>query len=716
MRYRVYLAALIGIVAAVGASHAQEGAGSAVPELPETVVEGVAPQPAETGTSQAPAPMFNPAPSFPSEGAFGNFPQPSLMDASSVGRGQNLVGQSDSASHGVFGQADLANRPFLRPGEIVELVPGMIATQHSGSGKANQFFVRGFNLDHGTDFLLRVDGAPVNLPSHGHGQGYLDINWLIPELIDYGEYKLGPYHADVGDFGSAGALDLRTRRTLPEGIAKLTAGQFNYYRTLVADSQPLAGGDLLYAFESVVYDGPWDVPEDYNKINGLVRWSVGDDQEGIAITGMAYRGDWTATNQIPARAVAAGLVDRFGSLDPSDAGRTTRVGFNAEYWRDDGDAVTRANAYVTYYQLDLFSNFTFFLEDPVNGDQIQQVDERVYSGVNLSRTLRGEVMDHTIGFQFRNDNIYDLQLNRTRRQEFLTTVRSDDVDQQSYSLYYLNETQVADKVRSYLGVRGDFYRFHVDPNDPTARSDEESDSIFSPKAGLVFGPWMESEIYLNWGRGFHSNDARGVTAAVDPARPLVPSEGSEIGVRSWLTRNWNTTLALWYLELDSELVFVGDAGTTEPGPASHRVGVTWTNHWQIYRWLTLDADYAWVRPRFTGGERIPNAVENVLGVGLIAREPEGGLFAGLRLRHYGPAALIEDNSARSSTTTLVNLTAGYDAAPFGLAIEIFNLFDRDDNDITYFYESQPAGLPAAEDFHFHPVEPIMARATVTWRY
>ncbi len=715
MRYRVWALAIAGLLVA-DVLRAQDDDDSPVPEIPETVVEGIGPQAAEAGAGGASAAPLDVSPMFPPSAPLdaSNFPSP--PNDAPRGRGQDLIGQARSASQGVFGQADLQHRPILRPGEIVESVPGMIVTQHSGSGKANQFFVRGFNLDHGTDFLVRVDGTPINLPSHGHGQGYLDINWLIPELIDYGEYKLGPYHADVGDFGSAGALDLHTRRTLPEGIAKVTAGQYDYYRVLAADSQPLAGGNLLYAFESVFYDGPWAIPENYNKVNGVVRWSAGDDYQGVAITGMAYRGDWSATNQISARAVTAGLVDRFGSLDPSDAGETTRVSLNGEYWRDDGDSVTKANAFVTYYQLDLFSNFTFFLEDPLNGDQIQQVDERVYSGVNLSRTLRAEVMDHTFGFQFRNDNIHDLQLNRTRRRALLSTVRTDDVDQQSYALYYLNETQLADKVRSNVGVRGDFYRFHVNAGADPADSGAETDDVFSPKAGLVFGPWLETEFYLNWGQGFHSNDARGVTSAVDPAQPLVQSDGSEIGARSWLTRDWNTTLALWYLELDSELVFVGDAGTTEPGPASHRVGVTWTNQWRVQRWLTVDADYAWVRPRFMGGDRIPNAVENVLGAGLVAQEPEGGLFAGVRLRHYGPAALIEDNSARSNTTTVVNLQAGYEANPFGLMVEIFNLFDSDDNDITYFYESQPAGLPAAEDFHFHPVEPIMARATLTWRY
>lgn len=670
----------------------------AAPALPETVVEA----------EEENAPLA-PSPPLPT-------PDPSFAPRTGTGRGEDLIGQTPSASQGRFSQEQLELRPLNRAGDVLELIPGMIATQHSGTGKANQYFVRGINLDHGTDFALRLNGVPMNLPSHGHGQGYLDINWLIPELIDRVDYRMGPYYADVGDFSSAGAADVWLRREMPHGIASVTVGAFDYYRVLVADSTRLGAGNLLYAYESVFYDGPWDLPEDYNKFNGLLRWSLGDDLEGVALTAQAYRGYWNATNQIPQRAVDAGMIGRFGTLDPSDAGETSRVWLNAEYWQEDDFWTTRANAYVTYYDMDLFSNFTFYLEDPINGDQIEQVDRRVYSGVNLSHTYRGDWADHTLGFQFRNDNIYDLRLNRTRQREHLETVRQDDVDQQSFSLYYVNETYLTDWARTYVGLRGDAYRFHttsfVDPADSGTKSAE----VFSPKTGLVLGPWADTELFLNWGQSFHSNDARGVNSASDPANPLVKSDGSEIGVRSWLTPNWNSTVSFWYLEIDSELVFVGDAGTTEPGPASHRFGVTYTNYWQATDWLMLDADYAFVRPRFENGERIPNAVENVLSTGFTIRQPESPWYGTFRLRHYGPAALVEDNSARSGTTTVANVQLGYDTDRFNLAVDIFNLFDSDDYDITYFYESQPLGLPAAEDYHFHPVEPIMARATATWKF
>jgi hypothetical protein len=683
------------------------------PTLPETVVEEEEPNAGNPPDGDGSAP---PDDSFDDFGNFDNFDP--FAPSPTAGLGLNLLGEVSSASQGRFGQDDIEFRPLSRPGEVLELVPGLIATQHSGSGKANQYFVRGFNLDHGTDFALRVDGVPINLPSHGHGQGYLDINWLIPELVAYGDYKLGPYYADFGDFSSAGGLDITYFNTLPYGMALATGGEFDYYRVLVANSQPLAGGNILYAYESVFYDGPWVTPEDFGKFNGVLRWSTGDDCHGLAVSALAYRAYWNATNQIPTRAVADGLVTRFGAIDPSDAGQSERLTLNAEYWNENGWSTTRANAFAVYYNMDLWSNFTFFLEDEVNGDQIEQIDERAYGGANLAHTLHGCNVDHTFGFQFRNDNVFELTLNHTREREVLENIRNDDVDQQSYSLYYINEAQLLEKVRSYIGLRGDFYRFHNNAlSDPDA-SGETTAAIFSPKAGLVFGPWADTELYLNWGQSFHSNDARGVTAPVDPAAPLVKSDGCEIGTRSLLTEHWNTTLAAWYLELDSELVFVGDAGTTEPGPASHRFGLTWTNYWQFNDWLTFDADYAWVRPRFAGGEYIPNAVENVVSSGFTVQQPCGPWYATLRLRHYGPAALIEDNSARSGTTSLLNMQLGYQTEKLHAALDLFNLLDRDDNDITYYYDSRLPGEPSGGvlGYLFHPVQPFMARATVTLKY
>lgn len=686
----------------VHAAHAQEsGAAQPLPELPtlpETLVEAEAP---------------NDTPITPGFDPLG----PNSPVGSPYSRSEDLLGETESASQGIFGQPDLEHRPIARPGEVLELVPGLIATQHSGSGKANQFFVRGMNLDHGTDFAVKLGGVPLNLPTHAHGQGYLDVNWLIPELIEVAEYKLGTYYADVGDFSSAGSLALDYYRKLPHSIAQVSGGQFNYYRLLVADQSELAGGNLMYVYESVFYDGPWVKPENYSKYNGVLRWTTGDDTRGMSLSALGYRASWNATNQIPLMAVEDGLVGRFGSLDPSDGGNTSRVTANAEFWDNDADVQTKAGAYVCYYQLDLFSNFTYFLDDQVNGDQIEQKDGRVYSGAYISRQWENDVTSHTVGFQFRNDSIYELELNHTTKRNFLNTNGNDDVDQQNYGLYYINETPWTDMFRSYGGLRGDFFRFHTQSNDMPIDSGTTDAAIFSPKVGLVFGPAYGSELYLNWGQSFHSNDARGINSAVDPAQPLVKSDGSEVGTRSNVTDTWTNTMALWYLKLDSELLFVGDEGTTEPTGASHRAGFTTTNTWKATDWLTLEGDYSYVKPRYFGGERIPGAVNNVLSTGFAMRRPDSPYYMTFRVRHFGPAALVEDNSARSSTTTVANVQVGRETENLRIAVDFFNMFGRADNDVVYYYESRPTpGGMAVNDYHFHPIEPFSVRGHLTWKF
>ena len=299
----------------------------------------------------------------------------------------------------------------------------------------------------------------------------------------------------------------------------------------------------------------------------------------------------------------------------------------------------------------------------------------------------------------------------------MDTNGNDDVDQQVFSLYYINETRWTDMLRTYGGLRGDFYRFHTQSNDSPPDSGTTEAAIFSPKLGIVLGPHYGSELYLNWGQSFHSNDARGINAAVDPAQPLVKSDGCEVGVRSRVTDRWTNTMALWYLELDSELLFVGDEGTTEPSAPSHRVGFTTTNYYRATDWLTLDADYALVRPRFFGGDRIPGAVQNVVATGFSAQRPDSPWYAAFRVRHFGPAALVEDNSARSSTTTVANVQLGYETQRLRVAVDFLNMFGRADDDVIYYYESRSTpGGAAVEDYQFHPIEPFAVRGHLTWKY
>jgi outer membrane receptor protein involved in Fe transport len=648
-------------------------------------------------------------------------------------RPEDLVGVADSASVGVVTADQVAGREAHRPADVLESVPGFLVSQHSGEGKANQYYLRGFNLDHGTDLATTVAGVPVNMPTHAHGQGYSDSNFLIPELVSGIQYKKGPYYADEGDFSAAGAVNVNYVNALDAPIADVGFGSEGNRRGLFAGSASLGSGTVLGALELYHNDGPWTNADDYRKINGVVRWSTGEPSNGFSVTAVAYQGVWNSTDQIPRRALNEGLIGRFDAIDPTDGGRSHRYSLSAQWASTGNNTRTRVEAYVIDYALNLWNDFTYFLKDPVNGDQFEQVDRRVVTGFKASRewllTLFGRDVEATAGFQLRNDNIPTVALYDTKARVVLSTVIDDHVSQTSGALYGQASVQVASKFRAILGLRGDLTRFNVSSNIP-ANSGSDTSGIVSPKLSLVFGPISNTELYVNGGYGFHSNDGRGATVAVDPAtfepldkvKPLVRAKGAEVGVRSTALEGLQTTFAVWLLDLDSELVFSGDAGDTEPSRSSRRVGFEWANTWSLNPWLALDADLAYSRARFTRhdpvGDHIPGAVEGVASAGLSVSNLSG-FFGSVRYRYFGPRALIEDNSARSAASTEVNLRAGYGPTKgLRVTLDVFNLFNRQSSDVDYDYASRLPGEPLAgvNDVHFHPVDKRTFRASIAYSF
>lgn len=633
---------------------------------------------------------------------------------------------TDASSEGIVTARQLASRPILRPAEVLETVPGLIVTQHSGDGKANQYFLRGFSLDHGTDFYTTIEGMPTNLTTHAHGQGYNDLNFLIPELISSVIYKKGPYYVTEGDFASTGSAHIRYADSLPSGIASLTAGSFAQKRVLNANTFDVNGGKLLYALEYFHNDGPWDHPEGYRRLNGVVSYSKVEGRDRYKISAMAYTGEWDATNHVPLRAIESGIIGTYGSLDPSDGGNTHRYSLSGEYTHNDNDATTSANVYVIDYGLDLFSNFTYYLNDPVRGDQFEQKDARTIIGGNVGRVAVGSLWGfnsvQSYGFQLRNDMIRNVALYNTQNRVVFNTITSDRVNVTDTALYYQNEMTLSDKVRMIAGLRGDIYRFDVTSNVNPADSAVKTASIASPKLSFIFGPWADTEMFLNTGYGFHSNDARGVAHAIAPATPLVRTKGAEIGVRTRAVEQLQTSLSLWMMDSDSELVFAGDTGGTEPTGPSRRNGIEWANYWTPASWFILDADVAISRARYkdpssSGGAYIPEAIEQTVSIGAAVTDYDD-YFGGLRLRYFGSRALIEDNSVRSKPSTLVNLKAGRHVAEnFDLSMDVYNLFNAKTYDIEYYYESQLATETAPVlDHMVHPGEPRSVRLTLTYRY
>jgi outer membrane cobalamin receptor len=641
----------------------------------------------------------------------------------------SLVGVALAASQGAVTARQLETRPIMRAGEVLETVPGLIISQHSGEGKANQYYLRGFNLDHGTDFVTTVAGIPVNLPTHAHGHGYADANFLIPELVSGVQYSKGPYFADQGDFTAAGSANVNYTNTLDGVQLRVGGGADAWARALVAASPRAGDGHLLYAVEFNHNDGPWERPEDYRKVNAVLRNSRGDALNGFSITGMWYHADWDSTDQVPRRAVQSGEIGRFGRIDPTDGGNTSRHSAAFDWQRSTPGTATRLTAYGFHYGLTLFSNFTFFLDDPDNGDQFEQADSRFVAGARATHrrigSWAGRAVQHTFGAQLRNDAIDTVGLYHTAARERLSTVREDNLLQTSGALFYENQYQWGSRVRTQLGLRADVYRFDVD-SDLAVNSGTETDGLVSPKGGIVLGPWNGTELYGNTGYGFHSNDARGATITVDPATgepasrvtPLVQARGAEVGLLTVAVPRTQLTVTLWTLGLDSELLFVGDAGTTEAGRPSRRTGVEATAYFSPRPWLTFDADVAQSRARFTdddlAGDRIPGAVETVLTVGAAINQWKG-LFGSARLRYFGPRPLVEDNTVRSEATSLINLQAGYRLRNGArVVLDVFNLFDSTASDIDYFYTSRLRGEPdgGVDDIHFHPTLPRSARISL----
>ncbi len=646
------------------------------------------------------------------------------------GRAANLIGKAAAASEGHVGEADLQTRPIQRVGELLEVVPGLIATQHSGSGKANQYFLRGFNLDHGTDFAGFLDGVPLNFRSHGHGQGYLDLNPIIPETVEFIDYRKGPYRADVGDFASAGVGMFKTWDAFPAPFVTVEGGTHDYARVLAGGSTAIGGGTGLAAVDYRYDDGPYRRPQDLQHVNAFGKWTGPLGGGTLRASAMAYHTRFDSSDQVPLRAIADGRIDRLGFVDPDVGGRTLRLGGTAD-WVADGDDPLHVLAYAHYYEFALVSNFTYFLDDPVDGDEFVQRDRRVVAGGRVDKPfalrLAGMPAEVRVGAETRLDFIPRVGLYHSKDGVVTAAVREDEVGEQSGAVFAEATLHPTATLRLLLGVRGDVFHFAV-TSDDARNSGGETAGIVSPKASLAWAPVAAAELYLNYGRGYHSNDARGTTITIDPSTgdpaqkvdPLVRSEGEEVGVRLRPLPGLSLTATYWRLRLASELLFTGDGGTTEPQGPSRRRGTEFALFYQPAKWLTIDGEYTRSRARFSdvpaGADRIPGAIETVLAGGAVATL--GDFTGSVRVRHFGSFAVTEDDSRRSRPTTVVNTRVACRFGRYDLALEVLNLLQARDDDITYFYTSRLPGEPLAgiDDYHVHPIEPRQLRLAATMRF
>ncbi|PPD45218.1 MAG: TonB-dependent receptor [Methylocystis sp.] len=700
-----------------------------------------------------------------------------------------------ASSEKFFTGPEVTAYPYSRPSESLEIVPGLVVTQHSGEGKANQYYLRGFNLDHGTDLAIYLDGMPLNMRTHGHGQGYADTNFLIPELLSYVLARKGPYDAQDGDFSSAGSVYMQYVNKVDKGYFGLTGGSFGYARAFaIHPYKDFAGGSAYGAVEMNIYNGPWERGDSVRKFNSVLRWSRGTEEDGAAVTFMGYANKWYSTDQIPLRAVTSGVKSLWGTFDPTSGGATSRFSLSGRWSQVDGNQFSRVEGYVVRSTLELYNNFTYFLAHPDVGDQFRQFDYRTFLGVNAQHGINwnsfGLPVTTRIGFQGRYDDIR-LGLQEGERRQLYNTLANNYVGEGSIGVWTDTTVAWTPWLRTVGGVRFDYYNAAVrnvqslydapkvfDSNGLPAfvwagpfNQGSKGAALVSPKASIIVGPFYKTELFLNYGEGFHSTDARGTVlrysttelgdddnfANVARIPLLVKSRGAEIGARTKFIDGLDSSITFFWLNLESENQFVGDAGTTEFGRPSRRYGIEIANHYKPTSWLMFDGNVSLVNARFRGvdqqawlgyldlitpealpyGTYLGNAPGNylfnapaIVAMGGVEIGEATGWFGGLKYRYFGERPLTPDGYFTSPATGTMNARLGYRWADgWRVQLDAFNIFNSRSDQITYGYGSLiptdalfqqcQAGIAPGPvcgvgvmDRHFKPMEPPAVRLSV----
>jgi outer membrane receptor protein involved in Fe transport len=641
-------------------------------------------------------------------------------------QGQRAITASNSQT---VRDRDLSLRMIAEPADILKVTPGLFVGQHAGGGKANQYFIRGFDIDHGTDLALWFDGMPINNVSHGHGQGYADFHFIIPELVDQVHVNKGPTDIAYGDLATAGSVSMTTRDRLNENQIYLSGGMFNTQRALAMLTLKVPARPL-FAMEVYHSDGPYKNPEDMDRFNLFLKAPlIRSRGTALNLTLMGYGAGWNGSGQIPMRAIDNGSIDRYGSEDPSEGGSSQRHSVSLDYVAtpNDKDEI-KVTAYVINYRLSLFSNFTFFAADSVNGDQINQRDDRVTTGFQASYAHRHDLLGipatARLGMSARNDLIHT-NLDNSVRRAITNRIVDADVREGSLSAWYMQSVTPFKWLYAEAGVRADHFGFNTvdNLNDTGAASvtGVKDATIYSPKINVVVTPVPRTDVFLNYGEGFHSNDARGVTAKTDPARPLTKARGYEIGARTNLWDRWDVATSLWQLDMDGEFVWVGDGGFTEENGSTRRQGIDFETRLQMLSWLWADFDMTLCTAEFTqnagNGTAVALAPRRTMAGGLSARHPSG-LYGSLRAQSIDTRPADEANTFQAQGFTVVDLAAGYRRKQWEVVVNVGNLLNTEWYTAQFENDSrvrQPDGSlePApVTDMHVVPGPPVNIKGGV----
>ncbi|MGZ3258290.1 MAG: TonB-dependent receptor [Croceibacterium sp.] len=665
----------------------------------------------------------------------------------------NLLGTATTASQGHITEQEISLRPIVRPGQLFESIPGLVVTIHSGEGKANQYLIRGFNLDHGTDFANFVDDMPVNRPTNTHGQGYSDLSFLMPQIVSGIDYTKGPYYAAIGDFGSVASSHAQLAKAIPNQIS-VTAGTDRYQDLFMGGTVHIADDKrLLGAVELGHYDGPWKPRQDFRKVNAALRYSEGGAVDGWTLTGMYYQSSGGLLTDQPLRAVTTGLIDRFGTLDPTDRSKSQRYSLSGHLDKQVGsNGKLAVSLYGIHSTMTLWNNFTHYLDDPVNGDQEAQNERRDTLGGNASLTVHSNFgaisSDTTIGFLGRYDGVFVNRQHTKNRTTVLnyctleqpdgsvttypaanTFCNADHVRLLDVAGYVQNTTNWTDWLRTIVGLREEYYHA-TDHSDVTGTGGRGDQWLFQPKANLVLGPFAKTELYLSWGRGFHSDDVRGVFGTIPtqgiplaggPTPLLAATTAEEIGLRTDIIPRVHIQLALFQQDFDSELTYNADTGQDSAGAPSRRKGIELSADYHPFRWLELNTDLNFSKPRYRtdnlaayglNGPYIADAPFFIYSAGVLVNNL-GRWSGGLQWRRLGTHPLSDgDKYPQDKGYSEFNLDIAYES-PGGwkLGATIINILDSHDNAADYYYTTRLPGEPTAGvlDFQTHPLEPRAAR-------
>lgn len=623
---------------------------------------------------------------------------------------------------------DLLTNPVNSSQEILRKIPGLFIGQHAGGGKAEQIFLRGFDIDHGTDIAISVDGMPVNMVSHAHGQGYADLHFVIPETIEKIDFGKGTYYAKKGDFATAGYVDFQTKEATDKSFISVEMGQFNTFRTVgifnLLDNKK--NQNAYFATEYVLTDGPFESPQNFKRINLFGKYtSILSDKSKVSIIGSHFSSKWDASGQIPQRLIDNGTISRFGSVDDTEGGNTSRTNFNIGYTKPiDENTFIKSNVFYSNYQFELYSNFTFFLEDPINGDQIRQKENRNIYGLNAEINKKAMFNETNalfqLGFGFRADETTDTELSHTlNRSTTLDRLKLGDIDQTNI-FSYLNVEFEFGKLKINPAIRMDYFKFNYqDKLAATYDTQTENKVKFSPKLNFIYSQNANFQLYLKSGLGFHSNDTRVVVA--NAGKEILPTAiGADLGTIFKPFPRLIVNAALWYLQLQEELVYVGDAATVEISGRTKRMGIDFGLRYQVSDYLFLDTDLNYTYARSIdapqGENYIPLAPDFTATAGLNTAKYKG-FSGGFHYRYLKSRPANEDNSivAKGYMISDINLNYEYDNITFGLSAE--NIFNTQWNETQFATESQLQNeSQSVEEIHFTPGTPFFLKGKLSYRF